>query len=384
MPQATRSLSAVELARDLAARFASRADAADRRGRLPAEDVQALRESGYLAISVPEQFGGWGLSLRDCVEAQLELAQGSGSTAMVAAMPIQLFGANREQTSWSDADFERLCDLMAGGALINSVASEPDLGSPSRGAIFQTKAERIDEGWCVNGHKNWSTGGAHLTHLLVGLSVDDNPAQMLVPNDAPGVRWEETWQDSLTLRASDSDDVYFQDVIVPEENLLVHRTPDERQPGGPNAWFPLFTAATYLGVAIAARNDTIRFALDRVPTALGKPIATLPKIQRQIGEMDIQLQAARLMLLDAASAWDSGDHQAAWPRVVAAKQFANEAAMSGTDMALRIAGGRAVTRTLPLERYFRDVRGGLTHPPSGDTALEIVGRAAINEIEGAG
>jgi alkylation response protein AidB-like acyl-CoA dehydrogenase len=381
MTQATRAHAAVDLARDLAAQFASRADAADRQGRLPIEDVQALRDSGYLAISVPEKFGGWGLSLHDCVAAQLELAQGSGSTAMVAAMPIHIFGGNREKTLWSEADFERLCRLLVDGALINSVASEPDLGSPSRGAIFQTNAKRIDEGWCVNGHKNWSTGGAHLTHLLVGLDVDGDPAQMLVPNDAPGVRWEATWENSLTLRASNSDDVYFQDVVVPAENLLVQRSAGGRQHGGPNAWFPLFTAATYLGVAIAARNDTIRFALDRVPTALGKPIATLPKIQRQIGDMDIQLQAARLMLLEAASAWDTGDFQAAWPRVVAAKQFANDAAMVVTDKALQVAGGRAVTHALPLERYFRDARGGLTHPPSGDTALEIVGRAAIGEIE---
>jgi len=381
MTSAPRTLPAVDLARDLAAQFASRADAADRRGRLPVEDVQALRESGYLAISAPEAYGGWGLSLRECVEAQFELAQGSGSTAMVAVMPIHIFGANRERTLWSDVDFERLCRLVAGGALINSVASEPDLGSPSRGAIFQTHARRTNEGWCVNGHKNWSTGGAHLTHLLVSLDVDGDPAQMLVPNDAPGVRWVETWQDSLTLRASDSDDVYFQDVIVPADNLLVRRSSEERKPGGPNAWFSLLTAATYLGVAIAARNDTIRFALDRVPTALGKPIATLPKIQRQIGEMDLQLGAARLMLLEAASAWETGDSATAWSRVVAAKQFANEAAINVTDIALRVAGGRAVTHALPLERYFRDARGGLTHPPSGDTALELVGRAAIAEME---
>src|SRR5690606_30956677 len=109
--------------------------------------------------------------------------------------------------------------------------------------------------------------------------------------------------------------------------------------------------------------------------------ATLPKIQRQIGEMDVRLQAARLLLLEAASAWDSGETDTAWSRVVAAKHFANDIAIEITDIALRVAGGQAVTHTLPLERYFRDVRGGITHPPSGDTALEIVGRAAIEQIE---
>jgi alkylation response protein AidB-like acyl-CoA dehydrogenase len=86
------------------------------------------------------------------------------------------------------------------------------------------------------------------------------------------------------------------------------------------------------------------------------------------------------MLLEAARAWDE-QRQAAWSQVVAAKQFANEVAITVTDIALRVAGGQSITHNLPLERYFRDVRGGITHPPSGDTALEIVGRAAIDEVE---
>ena len=371
-------MTVVDIARDLAEQFASRADEADRQGRLPSADVQALQESGYLAISVPEQYGGQGLNLHDCVEAQIEIAQGSGSTAMVACMPIHIFGSATENNPWSDEQYERLCRELANGALINSVASEPNLGSPSRGRIFQTQAVRTDEGWRINGHKNWSSGGKHLTHMLVGLDVEGGAGQMLVPNHVPGVRWEETWRDSLSLRASDSDDVHFEDVLVPHENLL--KAPDGGGKGGPNAWFPVLTAVTYLGVALAARNATIRFALERVPTALGKPIATLPKIQRQIGEMDMQLQASRLLLLQAARSWDE-EKQAAWAQVVAAKQFANEVAINVTDIALRVAGGQSITHKLPLERYFRDVRGGITHPPSGDTALEIVGRAAIDELE---
>jgi alkylation response protein AidB-like acyl-CoA dehydrogenase len=371
---------AVDLARDLAGQFAARADAADRQGRLPAADVRALKESGYLAISVPREFGGMGLKLHDCVAAQLEVAQGSGSTAMVACMPIHVFGAAAENNPWSDAHFAQLSRALAAGALINSLASEPNLGSPSRGRIFQSQAVRTADGWLINGHKNWSTGGQHLTHLLVSLSIDDQPAQVLVPNDAPGVRWVETWCDALSLRASDSDDVYFEDVVVPHDNLLSNG--DGGKKVGPNAWFPLLTAATYLGVALAARHDTIRFALERVPTALGKPIATLPKIQRQIGEMDVMLQAAQTLLLQAARAW-TDQREAAWPQVVAAKHFANETAISSTDMALRVAGGQSITHKLALERYFRDTRGSITHPPAGDTALEIVGRAAIEAQDSA-
>lgn len=365
----------LDLARDLAEQVAVRADDADKQGRLPLEDVRALKESGYLAISVPQAYGGQELPLRACVEAQLELAQGSASTAMVAAMPIHMIGAARENRQWSEAHFERLCRILVEGGLVNSCASEPTLGSPSRGGAFETNAVRTPAGFRINGHKNWSTGGAHLTHLLVTLTLEGETAQFLLPNHLPGIRWEPTWQHALSLRASDSDDVYFENVTVPEDSLL--RRSGNGQKPGPNAWFPALTAATYLGAAIAARDAAIRFAIERVPTALGKPIATLPKIQRQIGEMDVPLQAARLMLLDAAHAWDQRTPDA-WSRIVAAKHFANEAAISATDMALRVVGGQAITHGLPVERYFRDVRGSITHPPSGDTALEIVGRAAID------
>lgn len=370
------AISPLETVRELAAQIASRADEADRLGKLPAEDVRALREAGYLKASVPAEYGGWGLSLRECVEAQLELAQGSGSTAMVATMQLHTFGHARETCPWPQAHFERFCRAaVEEGALFNGIASEPDLGSPSRGGFFKTTAVPAPDGWIVNGHKNWSTGGAHLTHLLVSVSIDDVPSLVLVHNHVPGVEWVETWGDSLSLRASDSHDVYFRDVFIPDDDLVVRGTDQSKT--GPNGWFPMLVAATYLGVAIAARNTVIRYALERIPTALGRPIATLPAIQRQIGELDLALQAARRLLLDVAGLWTGDNRAAVYPRVVAAKHLAAETAISVTDKAMRIAGGAAITHTLPLERYFRDVRGGLAHPPSGDIALEIIGRHAL-------
>lgn len=365
----------LDLARDLAAQVAPRAHDADKQGRLPAEDVALLSQAGYFALSVPAEYGGPELPLRACVEAQLELAQASASTAMVATMPLQVIGGGRESRQWADESFEQICHALLDGGLINSCASEPALGSPSRGGAFHTRAEKTADGYCIEGHKNWTTGGAHLTHLLVTLSLDGETAQFFMPNHLPGMRWEPTWKDALSLRASDSDDVYFENVQVTDDQLM-HRSGNKP---GPNAWFALLTAAVYLGVAMAARDAAIRFALERVPTALGKPIATLPKIQRQIGEIDTPLQAARLLLLDAASAWDAKASNG-WARVAAAKQFANDTAISVSDMAMRVVGGQAITGALPLERHYRDVRGGITHPPSGDTAFEIVGQAAINSL----
>lgn len=369
----------LERSRQLATDFSTRANEADRIGQLPSEDVQALKESGYLGISIPAEYGGSGFSLQDCVAAQLEIAKGSASTAMVAGMQLHMFGNLRENRPWQENKFEHWSHIASAGGLFNTVASEPSLGSPSRGGAFESYAVRTDEGWRINGVKTWSTGGQHLTHLLVRLMVEDEPGVIVVPGNSPGIEWQNTWGDSLSLRASDSNDVYFKDVVVPLENLVEKGKRDDKTP---NAWFPMTMAAVYLGAALEARDAVIRFALERVPTALGKPIATLPKIQRQIGEIDLALQAARSLLFEVTGEWTGDENsRGLYPRIVAAKHLAVETANSVTDKALQIAGGTSLTRDLPLERCFRDTRAGLMQPPSGDTALEIIGRNAVETLE---
>jgi alkylation response protein AidB-like acyl-CoA dehydrogenase len=370
----------VELARTLAADIATRADRADREGCLPLEDVALLRESGYLGLSVPREFGGRGESLLTCVAAQLELAQGSASTALVAAMQYQVVGHQRETRTWRADAYERIMREAAAGSLLNHLGSEPRLGSPSRGGLPETTATPTADGanLIVNGHKTWATGGRHLTHLLVRVAVGDEGGVVLVrqgKGGASGIEWIETWRDALSLRASDSHEAVFHDVIVPRENLI--ETGDAK--AVPNVWFATMLSAVYLGTAFAARDALIRYALERVPTALGRPIATLPKIQREVGQIDVTLMAARALLFEVAGSWTGRDEDRAamTARVAAAKMAVSAAANEATERALQAAGGSGITRALPLERYFRDVRAANMQPPSGDTAYEMVGRAAL-------
>jgi alkylation response protein AidB-like acyl-CoA dehydrogenase len=364
---------ALDLARDLATQFATRADEADRQGKLPAEDVQALKESGYLAMNVPREYGGPDLSLRTCVEAQLELAKGSSSTALVAAMQIQVMGGARRNRLWPEALYERLCRAaVTGDMLCNSLASEPEIGSPSRGRFFATTAVKSDDKYTVNGRKTWSTGGAHLTHMIVGVSLDEEPTSILIEGNRDGVEWVETWTDALSLRAADNHDVYFRDVEVPLENLAVR---SDAAPQPFQIWGPMLFATVYLGTGLAARDAVVRYALERVPKALGKSISHLPKIQRQIGEVDMALMAARALMLEVAD-----DENSPLARVAAAKQYAVETANSVTDQCIRIAGAAGISRALPLERYLRDARAGHMHPPNSDTAYEAIGQGAIGSL----
>ncbi len=376
---------AVTLAQKLAKEFTTRADEADKMGKLPQEDVDALKNSGYLGLTIPKEFGGYGLSLHDAVAAQMELAKGSASSAMVAGMQVHIFGHQREVRTWDATWYEQFCREGVRGALFNSIASEPAMGSPSRGGLPASRAvaDKDKRGWIVNGRKTWATGGEHITHMLVRVAIEDTAGVVLVKGGSVGVTWQATWSDSLSLRASDSNDVIFTDVHVPPNAIIEQGSV---QKPAANIWFPMIMSAIYLGSAIAARNAVIQFALERVPTALGKPIATLPKIQRQIGEIDVALQGAQALLFDVAKGWTGADanRTAMVARIAAAKTMVTETANDVTDKALRIAGGTSITKSLPLERFFRDVRAGSMQPPSGDTALEMVGRAAIAQVEGEG
>ncbi len=371
--------SILEMARALATNIATRADAADRAGALPAEDVAALRDAGYLGLAVPAACGGRGASLLTCVVAQVELAKGSASTALVAAMQHQVIGHQRETHTWQPDAFDRVMSEAAEGGLLNSLASEPQMGSPSHGGLPATTATPTPDGrrWLINGHKTWCTGGRHLTHLLVRVRVDDEAGVVLVRQElagVPGLEWQETWRDAMSLRASESHDAIFHDVSVPQHYLIEVGEPRAVA----NVWFPTMLSAVYLGTALAARDAVVRYALERTPTALGKPIAALPRIQRQIGEIDAGLQAARALLFEVAGLWTGeGNRTAYMARIAAAKSVVSATADEATEKALQVAGGSAVTRALPLERYFRDVRPAAMQPPAGDTAYEMVGRAAL-------
>ena len=367
------SQSVIELAKDLAKQFSLRAAEADKLGRMPVEDVQALKQTGYLAINIKKTFGGSELSILDCVKAQIEIAQGSPSTAIVAAMPLHIFGQAKDYPSVRYAEF---CELAIAGALFNFASSEPALGSPARGELYATSVERTENGLLLNGYKTCTTGGKHLTHMLVTATSEGQPIAVLVEANRAGVSWQDNWGQGLALRASESNDVRFDNVLLPETHILDPEALEAER--NRKLWFTMMISAVYLGAAIGARNAVIKYALERIPTALGKPIAVLPSIQRQIGEMDVSLQAAQALLLDVAANWENTQRT----NVVTAKYYVTEAASQVTEKALLIAGAVGLTDKLPLERYFRDVRAGLIQPPKGDAALELIGQSAISKAKG--
>ena len=379
------------IAASLVDRFAERADQYDRTGSFPFENYADLRESGYLRLIVPTEYGGEGADLFATVLGQERLAQGDGATAMAVDMTLHLIGRQAELRSWPEPIFAAICQQIATtGALINAAASEPELGSPSRGGLPATTATPVEGGYLINGRKLFVSMAPALRYFATSVALPAGErfpqgatAQAIVEAGASGLQLLDTWSGALSLRTSGSYDVIYENVFVANDWLIdINPVGAAPKPSGPPmqmAWFGLSLAAVYLGIGQAAATTITHYANERIPTALGKPIATLPNIQRHIGEIDLALTAARSVLHATARRWVEQPEQRTGmaAQIAGAKYLCTNAALTATDQALRVAGGFGLTRSLPLERFFRDARAGLTHPPNDDAALELIGRAAL-------
>ena len=376
-----------DLAAGLAAELAPGAAEADRTGRFPLDHYRRLHEAGYLRLALPRDHGGEGANLFEMVLAQERLAQGDAAAAIGVGMLLNVVGRVAEEPSWPEPLWSEVCRTLAReGGLVNSVVTEPELGSISRGGVPATVAVPVPGGYEISGHKIFVTAAPALRYLLTGVYLPPSErapqgevARLLVEAPAPGLRYEVTWADALSQRSGGSDDAYFDRVFVPEDRVI-DRSPigGTPTPPVPNGWW-LTLVAVYLGVAQASLDAAADYANERVPSVLGTPIAGLPHIQQWIGQMQLQFFGARAALYQVARHWTNRpqDRPALGPQVAAAKHLVTNAACAITETGLRVAGGFSLTRRLTLERHFRDARGGLFQPPQDDIALGLLGRSAL-------
>lgn len=354
----------------------------------PMENFRDLHDSGYLRLALPLAYGGDGADVFEMVLAQEILGRADASTALVCGMNLSLMGRVLDNAAWPDPVLAEICGTLArDGGTINNCVTEADLGSISRGGLPAMTAEPAEGGWRLTGRKIFVTGAPVLRFLATATVLPPSAASptgelahALVEGGSEGLSIVDTWSGALGLRGCGNYDVVYDRVFVPEHRI-VERLPigQHRRPQGGSAWaLPL--AAIALGIGQAACDTACHYANTRAPSGLGQPIATQPHIQNWIGQMDVQLRAARSVLHETARACVAGQVTGAaiTPAVAAAKYLCTNAACAVTEIALRVAGGFSMTRALPLERYFRDARGGLFQPPQDDLALMLLGRVAID------
>lgn len=386
-PLTERQARFVELSKALATKFSERAAEHDRAGSFPFENFADLRASAYPAWVVPERYGGWGANLLEAVMIAETLAEGDGSTALSAVMHLQTVGGAEEKRTFPEPLFAEICRAaVERGALCNYISTEPEMGSPSHGGKPATTATPVaangsrPAGYVINGRKNFASMSPTLDFMIASATLQDGSEQVanFVISPGPGVEILETW-DALGMRATGSHDVLIRDVFVPAAYLIPPTPALSTTKPRVNAWFTLVVSAVYVGVAAAALQSAIHFALDRVPPGLGKPIAQLENIQRRLGEAELLLYQARTQLYQAADLWDRYPDQRVdlGELVLVAKYTSTNNSVAAVDQCMRVAGGVSMTKSLPLERYYRDVRGGIGHPMHDDQILTTLGKAAI-------
>jgi alkylation response protein AidB-like acyl-CoA dehydrogenase len=364
------------------AEVAATAEEYDRSAAIPEAGIAAAHRAGLLTATVAARFGGPDVGLVDAARILLALGEGDPSVALLAANTLM---AHQQQAAAGHWPANAYADLLrrsaSGPALVNAVRAEPELGSPARGGLPATFARRTADGWEVSGRKAYATGGSALAYHIVWVVTVDEPEQrvghLVVPGDAPGITWIDTW-DHLGLRASNTHDVVYDRVRAPLDAFVEIPRVDGvyRDPAATPSIGSFGHPALYVGVARAARAAFIRFAHDRVPAALGRPIATTERIQAVAGEIDAQIAQAETLLFGALYRAAAGDNRHL-PQIPLLKVQIARSAVAAVQTAVTALGNPALSRHLPFERHLRDVLCVRVHPPQEDAALLAAGKRLL-------
>jgi butyryl-CoA dehydrogenase len=345
--------------RDMARDFTNRvivpvAAELDATERFPKEIVKQMGELGLLGMNVEEQYGGAGLDTVCYVAAMEEVSRGCASCGVIMSVNNSLVCWPLETYGNEDQKQRFLKPLAAGQKLGAYCLSEPGAGTDA--AAQRTVATKDGDHWVLNGMKNFITNGANADILIVFAQTDAAQKHkgiraFIVETTSPGfsvIRKEE----KMGIRASDTAQLAFDNVIVPDDQVL----------GPPESGFRIAMstldggrigiASQALGISAAAYEASRAYSKQR--EQFGRPICDFQAIQWKIADMATRLEAARLLTYRAAWAKDQGGRYS--EESAMAKLFASEASHFITNEAVQIFGGNGYSKEYPVERHFRDAK----------------------------
>jgi len=352
--------------------LAPRAASTDENEEIPREQVAYLSDMGVLGLSLPEQFGGVGISSLGMSEVVAAIAGACTSTASIVtahylAVDSILIGGDDEQCN-------RLLPAMAEGSAIGAFGlTEP--GAGSNPAEMTTRAVRIDDGWHLTGTKHFISNAGFADVIVVFAITDPDAghrgisAFVVEPAKVTGVTVGAE-EKTMGLRGSPVYEITF-DCHLPAEAQL----------GADGTGFKtamqvldrgrIEVAAMSLGVSRVALEESIDWAVSR--KVGGEPISHFQGIAFKLADMHARYRSALLVTAEAAHSRDTGEDFTI--RSATAKLVASEAAGFITDEAIQIHGGYGFTRSLALERYARDVRIFRIYEGSSEIQRTIISRA---------
>jgi alkylation response protein AidB-like acyl-CoA dehydrogenase len=370
---------------EMLARFDERAATYDRENRFFQEDFDELRQSGYLRITIPEKFGGPGLPLVDVLELQRRLAYVAPATALGANMHFFWTGLAADLHRAGDPSCDWILERTAAGDVF--AAGHGEAGNDLPLFYSSARADRVDGGWQITGHKIFGSLSPVWSFLGVHAMDTSDPAEPRVvhafmPRATERYRIEETWE-VLGMRATQSQDTILEGAFVPDEYVPVVCPAGLKGAGlfhlSMFAWALLGLATVYLSIARRAYDLTVATLPTRTSVALTRSMAYHPEAQHLVADMRMSLEAADAFVDRVAQDWSEGvDHSMDWPvKIVSAKHFAVTQAFRVVDLALDLSGGAGIFTRNRLERLFRDCRLGRIHPTNELLVHEIVGKLSL-------
>ena len=335
-----------------AAEIAPHSDQWDADHEFPLNAVRAMGKLGLFGLPFPEQYGGGGSDFLTFCIAVEEIARVDASLAItleaavgLGANPIFAFGTEEQRQRW-------LPDLLSGRALAAFALTEPDAGSDA--GATRTRAVRDGAEWVIDGTKAFITNsGTPITTLITvtARTSAEGISTIVVPADTPGVVVEPGYR-KMGWRASDTHGLRFESCRVPADHLLGEEGRGLQQFLGILDDGRIAIAAMSLGVASACLDHSLEYAVNR--SAFGRPIGSNQAVAFKLADLQVAVEAARLLTYRAAWLRDTGRpfKQAA----AQAKLFASEAAVDATRTATQVFGGSGVIEGTPVARFYRDAK----------------------------
>jgi alkylation response protein AidB-like acyl-CoA dehydrogenase len=321
----------------------------------PTELLPKLGEMGLLGVIFPEQYGGAGLGYVEYATVIEELSRVDGSVGLFVAAHNSLCSNHIYKFGSEEQKKKYLVPLAQGKKLGSWSLTEPEAGSDAGGT--RTTAVRSGDGWVLNGSKTFTTNGTY-ADICVAMAVTDKSkdshgiSAFILEKGTPGFRPGKK-ENKLGMRASDTSEVIFSDCKIPAGQLLGEEGEGfigslKILDGG-----RISIAALGLGMAQGALEAATKYAKQR--KQFGKAIAEFQAIQFKLADMATQVEAARLLVYQAA--WLADQKRARFTRESSmAKLFASEVAVRVANECVQIHGGYGFIKDYPAEKYYRDVK----------------------------
>ncbi len=326
----------------------------DKEEYFPKDLYKKMGRMGLMGMTVPQKYGGAGIDKVSYMIALEEISRVCGSTGITVEAHNSL-GVGHIYEKGSEEQRKKYLPKLTNGEEIAAWAlTEPNAGSDA--SAIQTTAALDGNEWVLNGTKQFITSGdvAWITTVMAKTDKEKGAkgiSAFIVERDTPGFKIGQL-EDKLGLRGSHTAELIFEDCRVPKENLL-----DKQDMGFVGAMNILDRGRTAIGamsvgIACGALEDCIEYAQQR--QQFGRPISKFQAIQWKIANMATEIEAARLLVYQAAFLEDQNVRFT--KEASMAKLFASEMAMRATRNAIQVFGGYGYTRDYPLERYFRDIK----------------------------